>query len=89
MAEARGSSIATIALAWLLSRPLVTSVILGARTIEQLDDNLSCTAIELTAQELASLDEVSTLPAEYPGWFIDRQTPERRPAPFVPGGSKT
>ncbi len=89
MAEARGCSIAAIALAWLLSRSMVTSVIVGARTIEQLDDNLSCTAIELAAQELATLDEASALPAEYPGWFIDRQTPERRPAPFVPGGSKT
>lgn len=73
MAEARGISVARIALAWLLHRPFVMSVIVGARSLEQLDDNLAAAEIELTDEELARLDEVSALPAEYPGWMIERQ----------------
>ena len=79
VAEARGVSVARIALAWLLHRPVVTSVIIGAKTIEQLDDNLAATEITLTADELAQLDKVSALPPEYPGWMVERQTTGRRP----------
>ncbi|MBC7799231.1 MAG: aldo/keto reductase, partial [Gemmatimonadaceae bacterium] len=70
MAEARGVSVAQIALAWLLHQRVVSSVIVGARRLEQLDDNLAATAIDLTEAELDTLDQVSALPAEYPGWMM-------------------
>lgn len=78
MAEARGVSVARIALAWLLHQPWVTSVIIGAKSNEQLDDNIAATAVKLTAEELATLDQVSALPAEYPGWMLDRQGGDRK-----------
>lgn len=56
MADARGVSVAQIALAWLLHQRVVTSVIVGAKKVEQLDDNIAATQVELTAQELAQLD---------------------------------
>jgi aryl-alcohol dehydrogenase-like predicted oxidoreductase len=79
MAEARGVSVARIAIAWLLHRPFVTTVIVGARNTDQLDDNIAATEITLSAQELATLDKVSALPAEYPGWMIARQNDGRLP----------
>jgi aryl-alcohol dehydrogenase-like predicted oxidoreductase len=59
VAEARGVSMARVALAWLVDRPAVTSVILGARTLEQLDDNLGAAGLHLSAAETARLDEAS------------------------------
>jgi aryl-alcohol dehydrogenase-like predicted oxidoreductase len=73
MAEQRGVSVARVALAWLLHQNVVTSVIIGAKRMEQLDDNIGATEVELTADELATLDRVSALPAEYPGWMFERQ----------------
>jgi aryl-alcohol dehydrogenase-like predicted oxidoreductase len=70
--------VARIALAWLLKRPFVTSVIIGAKTVEQLDDNLAATTVELSADEIARLDAASALPREYPGWMIERQGEGRR-----------
>ena len=84
IAETRGVSVARVALAWLLSRPFVTSVIVGAKTREQLDDNIAATTLQLSEQELRTLDEVSALPAEYPGWMLARQSANRRPQPFAP-----
>lgn len=84
IAEARGVSVARIALAYVLSRPFVTTVIIGAKTVEQLDDNLAATEIELTADELAALDEVSKLPPEYPGWMLARQGANRVVEAFKP-----
>jgi len=78
MAEAHGASVAQIALAWLLHQSHVTSVIIGARTEEQLADNLAATQVKLSADELAALDAVSKLPDEYPGWMLDRQGADRR-----------
>ena len=78
MAQARGVSVAQIALAWLLHQPQVTSVIVGAKRPEQLADNLAATTVVLTADELHQLDEVSRLPAEYPGWMFERQGAYRR-----------
>jgi aryl-alcohol dehydrogenase-like predicted oxidoreductase len=72
IAEARGVSVARIALAWVLQRSFVMSVIIGAKTIEQLDDNIAATEIKLTNDELQKLDRVSALPPEYPGWMIAR-----------------
>lgn len=78
MAQARGVSVAQIALAWLLHQSVVTSVIIGAKRPEQLADNLAATTIALTADEMQRLDEVSRLPAEYPGWMFERQGEVRR-----------
>ncbi|MDR3508445.1 MAG: aldo/keto reductase [Caulobacteraceae bacterium] len=82
IAAAHEVSVARVALAWLLAKPHVMSVIIGAKTIEQLDDNLAATDLELTPEEIARLDEVSALPPEYPGWMLDRQGAARHPKPF-------
>ena len=74
IAEAKGVSIAQIALAWLLHQKAVTSVIIGAKKPEQLDDNIAATKVALTDAELRTLDEISKLPAEYPGWVFDFQS---------------
>jgi aryl-alcohol dehydrogenase-like predicted oxidoreductase len=67
IAADRGASMAQIALAWVMDRPRMTSVILGARTLEQLDDNLGAAGLHLDAEEIARLDEVSDpAPADYP-----------------------
>ncbi|MBA2920971.1 aldo/keto reductase [Sphingomonas sp. MAH-20] len=73
IAEARGISVARIALAWLLHQRAVSSVIVGAKRVGQLTDNIAATEVELTAEELAKLDAASRLPAEYPGWMLERQ----------------
>jgi aryl-alcohol dehydrogenase-like predicted oxidoreductase len=78
IAEARGISIAQIALAWLLHQSPVTSVIIGAKRIDQLADNIAATAVTLTEDELKTLADVSKLPAEYPGWMFDFQGAARR-----------
>jgi aryl-alcohol dehydrogenase-like predicted oxidoreductase len=77
IATRHGVSVARIAIAWLLHRPFVTAVIVGAKTVEQLDDNLAATEISLSAEELAQLDRVSALPPEYPGWMLERQGADR------------
>ena len=67
IASARGVSMAQIALAWLVDRPMVTSVILGARTLEQLEDNLGAAGLHLGEEERAQLDAASDpAPADYP-----------------------
>ncbi len=80
--DKRGVSVARVALAWVLSRPFVMSVIIGARTLDQLNDNLAAVDLTLDADDLARLDTVSALPAEYPGWMIERQASNRYPKPF-------
>ena len=81
--DARGVSVARVALAWVLAKPFVTSVIIGAKTQEQLDDNLAAAQLELTAEEIKALDAVSDLPPEYPGWMFARQGGNRIPKAFV------
>ncbi len=71
MAEAKGGSVAQLAIAWLLYQPQVTSVILGAKRLEQLEDNLGAVSIEFSPEELQKLDEASRLPVEYPGWMLE------------------
>jgi aryl-alcohol dehydrogenase-like predicted oxidoreductase len=78
IADARGVSVAQVALAWLLHQQVVTSVIIGAKRVDQLEDNLAATDIRLTGEELAALDKVSALPPEYPGWMHVRQGEYRR-----------
>ena len=85
VAEARGVSMAQAALAWLLDRPAVTSVILGARTVEQLDDNLGAAGLHLSPEETARLDQASApLVDDYPYGAAgveqrDRTLPAPRP----------
>ena len=79
IAEAHGATVARVALAWLLARKGVMSVIVGAKTVEQLDDNLAATALKLTTEDFATLDAVSALAPEYPGWMLERQAQGRKP----------
>ena len=80
VAGAMGISVARVALAWLLTRPFVTSVIIGAKTREQLVDNLAASDVMLEPEHVAQLDAASALPPEYPGWMVDRQSRDSRPA---------
>jgi aryl-alcohol dehydrogenase-like predicted oxidoreductase len=84
IAQAHGVSVARVALGWVLQQPGVTSVIIGAKSQEQLTDNLAATELRLSDAELAALDEVSRLPREYPGWMFDRQLADRLPASAAP-----
>jgi aryl-alcohol dehydrogenase-like predicted oxidoreductase len=70
-----------VALAWLLSRHAVSTVIVGAKTPEQLADNLAASQLALSADDLATLDEVSALPTEYPGWMLAMQGQYRAKPP--------
>jgi aryl-alcohol dehydrogenase-like predicted oxidoreductase len=78
IADAKKVSVAQIALAWLLHQKHVTTVIIGAKRVDQLDDNIAATGVKLSDEELAALNEVSTLPPEYPGWMFERQGAYRR-----------
>jgi aryl-alcohol dehydrogenase-like predicted oxidoreductase len=77
IAKAHGSSVARVALAWLLEQSAVTSVIIGARNNAQLLDNLGAADLKLTADDLTALNHASALPAEYPGWMLESQTRDR------------
>ena len=80
IAAAHGVSVARIALAWLLHKKAVMSVIVGAKTVEQLDDNLAASDVALSAEEMATLDQASAPAPEYPQWMLDRQHRDRLPA---------
>jgi aryl-alcohol dehydrogenase-like predicted oxidoreductase len=73
MADKRGVSVASIALAWLLHQEVVSTVIVGAKRADQLEENLAASDIELSAEDRARLAELSALPREYPGWMFDMQ----------------
>jgi aryl-alcohol dehydrogenase-like predicted oxidoreductase len=75
--EAHGVSAARVALAYLIAKPGVTSVIVGARTEEQLRDNLAAATLELTADEITQLDEVSAQPLRYPHWHQAKTAADR------------
>ena len=77
IAEGRGVSAAQVALAWLLGRPGVASVIVGARTDEQLADNLKAMELELSGEERRRLDEVSAPPLIYPFWHQAKTASDR------------
>ena len=82
IAAAHGATVPQIALAWILANEAVTSVIIGARKVAQLDDNLQAVDVALTPEDLKALDEVSKLTPEYPAWMdvlgSDRRPGERR-----------
>jgi aryl-alcohol dehydrogenase-like predicted oxidoreductase len=87
IAKAHNCSAARVSLAWLLAKPVVTSIIIGAKRVDQLNDNIAAVDLKLTPDELKQLDEVSILPPEYPGWMLPFQGANRldpniaRPAP--------
>ncbi len=72
IAAERNASVAQIALAWTLSRPGVTSLVVGTRNLSQLQSNLKCVEIKLTQDELDKLNAVSQLPLLYPYWHQSR-----------------
>ena len=78
IASAKGITVAQVALAWLLHKPVVTTVIIGAKREDQLLDNLKSTEVKLDDNEMARLDDVSQLAPEYPGWMIERQGADRK-----------
>jgi aryl-alcohol dehydrogenase-like predicted oxidoreductase len=78
VSEATGVSVACVALSWMLTRPFVTSIIVGAKTKEQLVDNLAAADLRLSEDQLKLLNEASALPREYPGWMVEYQN-ERDP----------
>jgi aryl-alcohol dehydrogenase-like predicted oxidoreductase len=77
--KAHGASPARVALAWVLSKSFVTTVIIGVKTQEQLDDNLAAADLALSAAEIARLDEMTAPEPEFPGFMIARQNSGRRP----------
>jgi aryl-alcohol dehydrogenase-like predicted oxidoreductase len=79
IAATHGVSVARVALAWVLHKPAITSIIIGAKSIEQLADNVAATDLKLTDAEIGALEEVSKLPREYPGWMFERQMADRVP----------
>ena len=72
-------SVAQVALAWVRLQKGVTSTIIGAKNIDQLNDNLKSVDVVLSADELKRIDEISALPREYPGWMVERQSMDREP----------
>jgi len=77
IAKAHNCSAARISLAWLLAKPVVTSIIIGAKRPDQLEDNLAAADVHLSPDELQQLDAVSELPPEYPGWMLRTQGSNR------------
>ncbi|MEQ1943642.1 aldo/keto reductase [Mesorhizobium sp. VNQ89] len=84
IAEKHNVSVATVALGYVLAKPFVMSIIIGASRMDQLEQNLAAVDLKLDAEDIAKLDEASALPSEYPGWMVERQGAGRVPGPFVP-----
>jgi len=89
VAKTHGVSVARVALAWVRQKPFVTSTIIGAKTLEQLNDNLDAVTLTLTPEEMAKLDEVSADRMQYPHWMIKRNNATRVPTgePVKVGGA--
>ena len=82
IAQQHDVSVAQIALAWILAKPFVSSVIIGAKSMNQLRDNIASARVQLTTEEIQLLDGVSQLPPEYPGWMLAFQGQSRVKPPF-------
>jgi aryl-alcohol dehydrogenase-like predicted oxidoreductase len=80
VAAETGKTVPQVALNWLLQRPTVSSLIIGARNEEQLRQNLAAVGWNLTAEQIAALDKASAVPPVYPYWH-QRQFTERNPLP--------
>jgi len=76
--KTRNVSVARIALAWLLHQPVVSTIVIGAKSPQQLEDNLGAVDLKLDPSELEKLDTASRLPPEYPGWMLEYMGRERR-----------
>ncbi len=72
-------SVATVALNWVIKQPGMTSTIIGAKNIQQLNDNIASVDLQLTSEEYQQLNDASALAPEYPGWIVARQTTGRWP----------
>jgi aryl-alcohol dehydrogenase-like predicted oxidoreductase len=81
VAARREVSAARVALAWVLARPAVTCVIVGARRLDQLQDNLAALDLQLTAEDLAELNTASERQPPYPGWIQAYRADSRLPQP--------
>jgi aryl-alcohol dehydrogenase-like predicted oxidoreductase len=77
--ESHNASVARVALAWMLRKTGITSIIIGAKRKEQLLDNIAATEVRLSNEEMQQLDAISELKPEYPGWMIQRQAEGRYP----------
>ncbi|MGB8666559.1 MAG: aldo/keto reductase, partial [Serratia inhibens] len=77
IARSHGVAAAQVALAWLLARPTITSVVIGARNDNQLQDNLQAANLTLSEEELQRLEEVSRPPLIYPYWHQAATAPDR------------
>jgi aryl-alcohol dehydrogenase-like predicted oxidoreductase len=86
IAARHGVSVARVALAWLLHQASVMSVIIGAKTREQLADNIAAADLVLSEDDLAILEKAGALRPEYPRWMVDRQNSARLPQPFAKAG---
>jgi aryl-alcohol dehydrogenase-like predicted oxidoreductase len=80
IAKKRNVSIATVALNWVIKRPGITSTIIGAKNLQQLNENINAADLQMTSEEMHQLDEISVLGYEYPGWMIGRQLQGRWPS---------
>jgi aryl-alcohol dehydrogenase-like predicted oxidoreductase len=78
IADAHGGSVAQVALAWLLAQRSVSAVLVGAKSVAQLEENLKATTISLQEHEIAAIAQSSALPLEYPGWMLDMQGRDRK-----------
>ena len=78
IATVHQTTVAQVALAWVRHQPGVTSTIIGAKTITQLQDNIASTQIQLSAEDLQKIDTISPLPMQYPGWMVKRQGDYRK-----------
>jgi aryl-alcohol dehydrogenase-like predicted oxidoreductase len=87
VAARHGVTSAQVAIAWLLSRPVVTSVIVGAKRVDQLTDNIGAVGLVLEPDDLAALDAVSAEPPRYPGWMLTYNASSRVPAGHPAGPS--
>ena len=70
-------SVAEIALAWIRLQKGITSTIIGAKNVDQLNANIKSTEVQLSEDDFKRIDEVSALPKEYPGWMVERQATDR------------
>lgn len=77
IASDKGCTVPQVAIAWLLHQKVLTSVILGAKRVDQLTDNIGAAESSLSQGDLAALDKVTALPAEYPGWMMATQNAYR------------
>lgn len=77
IAKQYNATVAEVALAWVRQQKGITSTIIGAKNIDQLNANIKSVNIQLTADDLEKINKVSALPKEYPGWMVERQSGDR------------